>query len=128
MKKNSQIEHNLTFSQRNHLEPLPTQLKLGQLSDYHRNLIDLYVTQEISENTGPYSLFELSWKPVAIEIHIKFFKLRIEDFPADTSFFLRTIRRFLFNQRFNKLFDFIEFLCLQENCSNKLKANLTNSF
>ena len=36
--------------------------------------------------------------------------------------------KFIHTATFNKLFDFVEFICQQDNCSTKLKVNLANSF
>lgn len=121
-------QRNLTFSQRIGIEPLPTQLKLEEISDDHRRLIDLYVSNEIKENTDYFNCFKPEWDVVAREIHVWILKQKIGDIDHYAYQFREKVSKFIYEAKYNKLFEFVEFICAQDNCSNELKANLANSF
>jgi hypothetical protein len=66
---------NLTFSQRNGLEPLPPQLKLGEVSDELRRLLDYYINLESDRHThhgyeGSY--FDPGWERATKDLHVIF--------------------------------------------------------
>lgn len=74
----------VTFSQRTGLEPIPPQLKLGEVSPELRRLIDYYLGLEISRNShfgyeGRY--FAKGWHRVATDLHVIHFGQPAETFP-----------------------------------------------
>jgi len=77
------------FSRRTGLDPIPPQLKLGEVSAELRRLIFYYISLEIGRESyvPPYgsAVFKLEWRRVATDLHVLFFKQPIDKFdPAHT--------------------------------------------
>ena len=117
----------LPFSQRNGYQPIPEQLKLEEVSEEQRRLIERYIKKEIDDHTVRW-WFEENWKGVAEDIHVRILKRSIDSFQNDVGHFFASIRDFVYVSEFLELFDLLEFLCLDKNCSDALKVNLTESF
>ena len=127
----SEDDQNLPFSQRNGYRAIPPQLKLEEVSDKHRRLIDYHITEEIGRSTifTVYDgRFESKWMHVAKELHVRFLGLSIGDFQDDPGELKERLRIIIRRYKFFDLFDLIEFLCRQDNCSDDLKRDLSSSF
>jgi hypothetical protein len=71
----------LPFSQRAGLEPIPPQLKLGEVSAELRRLLDYYINLEIDRKIRiGYAAFGDEWKRVAMDLHVLFFKHAVGTF------------------------------------------------
>ena len=71
------------FSQRTGLEPIPPQLKLGNVSDELRRLLFYYISLEIdreSHSTYSSAVFKDKWRRVAMDLHVLFFKRPADKF------------------------------------------------
>lgn len=129
---NSDNESNLhlPFSQRTGLRPVPPQLKLGEISDQLRLLLEYCITEEIERNSRYPSRFNDNWLLLAKDLHVNFFGQSIYDFRDSTIDFSKRIRNLIFNKsaKFYWLLDFVEILCRHKNCSEILKNDLAYSF
>ncbi len=121
----------LPFSQRTGLEPIPPQLRLGEVSTQLRNLLSYALTLEIDRNSyAPYSgsIFRDKWKRVAMDIHVKCFENAIDTFEHSSFKNMRKYQIFIQTQNIGKLFDFIEIFIRHQNCSAELKHDLAQAF
>ncbi len=119
----------LPFSQRNGYRPVPPQLRLEEVSDQQRRLVDYHITEEITRNTNHRSEFSEEWERVAKELHVRFFEWQFGDFRNYPVRFNEKLSNFILrNNKFFGIFDLIEFLCNQDNCSDQLKRELSRSF
>lgn len=119
------------FSQRAGLEPIPPQLKLGEVSAELRRLLTYYVSLEIDrESYTPYTtaVFNPGWKRVAMDLHVKFFKQPIETFEYGAFENQRRISSFIGRAKFDALFNFVEFLIRHRGCSAELQHDLAEAF
>lgn len=124
----SEDDQKLPFSQRNGYSAIPPQLKLEEVSDEHRKLIDYHITEEIGRFTSYVDCFESEWKHVAKELCVRFLGLSIGDFRDDPDKLTKLLRNIILRAEFFILFDLVEFLCQQHNCSDTLKRDLSGSF
>lgn len=117
------------FSERAGYRVIPRQLKLAEVSDQQRRLIDFHISEEIERFTKYPNLFEKEWKEVAKDLHVRFFRLPIGKFRNDPNGLRTKLSNFILNwNKFYDLFDLIEFLCEQDKCSDRLKSDLSSSF
>ena len=119
------------FSQRTGLEPIPPQLKLGEVSAELRRLLSYYISLEIDRETySAYSsaVFEKKWKRVAKDLHVIFFKKPIEKFDYAAYWTEKRLNEFIQRTDIGKLFDLVEFLVRHQGCSDDLKRDLADAF
>ncbi|MGR3549331.1 hypothetical protein [Pseudooceanicola sp.] len=121
----------LSFTQRNGLEPIPTQLKLGVVSNEFRRLIDFYVGLEIdrvirSGYNGAY--FIGPWLRIAQNLHVEFFERSFATFENRPSNLRSDLATIVSSSTFGKLFNLVEFLLHQDGCSAQLKSDLGKAF
>ena len=121
----------IPFSQRAGLEPIPPQLKLGEVSNELRRQIVYFISLEIDrETTFGYSsnYFEDKWMRVAMDLHVLFFERDAGTFQNDTEALKEFLMAFLRRATIGKLFDLVEFFIRHPKCSDELKGDLANSF
>jgi AbiJ N-terminal domain 4 len=122
------------FSQRTGLEPIPPQLKLGEVSAELRRLIDYCVSLEIDRETRshPYSTqpawLEKSWNRVAMDLHVHLFRQPIATFPVGAARNRERICKVIEQRDIGGLFDLVEFLVRHRGCSDELKRELADAF
>lgn len=104
----------LSFSQRNGLSPLPNQLELGYLSTEVRSLIwnEIYLsimrTEENLEYIGIY--LGGDWTAVLKDYYVRVLHKPVHLFSNERDRNVRKLSDFIFNAKFNIVFDFIEFV------------------
>ncbi|WP_442577766.1 hypothetical protein ACSBOB_19615 [Mesorhizobium sp. ASY16-5R] len=121
----------IPFSQRTGLEPIPPQLKLRQVSDELRRLLDYYLGLEIDRapRSGMYSQnIGVPWRRVAMDFHVVFLNKDAATFEAETDNFRRTIRVFIQQEKIGKLFNLVEFFIRHPFSSRELKTDLAGAF
>lgn len=123
----SEDDQKLPFSQRNGYSAIPRQLALEQVSDKQKRLIDYHITEEIGRNSYVHALNE-GWEYVAKELFVKHFGFRPGYFEVDRNSIHRRLRSVIYQGKFFELYDLVEFLCRQDNCSDTLKSDLSGSF
>ena len=119
------------FSQRTGLEPIPPQLKLGEASTELRRLLWYYVSLEIGREThsGYESPFlSKTWKRVAMDLHVLFFKQSIDTFRYGVGEVERQLNTSIQRLEIGPLFNLIEFLVRHSGCSDVLKRELAGAF
>lgn len=119
------------FSQRTGLVPVPPQLKLGEVSNEMRRLIDYSISKEIGrvEVSGyDHCYFDRKWIEVARDLHVKFFGQAVGSFENKSYTLKKQLERWVAGAPFGKLFDFVEFLVRHPGCSKSLKTDLESAF
>lgn len=122
----------LPFSQRTGLQPIPPQLKLGEVSAELRRLLYYYISLDIQRESRATaygaSVFKDEWRRVAMDLHVLFFKKPIDTFdygPFENS---KRLNAFINTAKIGDLFDFIEFLIRHKGCSKELKRDIAEAF
>lgn len=108
------------FSQRTGIEPIPPQLKLGEVSDELRRLVYYYVSLEIDrESFRPYTgdIFKDGWKRVAMDLHVLFFKQPADTFDHGAYENEQRIKHCVERADIGPLFNLVEFLVRHRGCS-----------
>ena len=123
----SEDHHKLPFSQRNGYTTIPPQLKLEEVCDKHRRLIAYHISEEISRNIYRGTLSD-KWEYVAKELFVKYFDFRPGYFKVAPDSIYSRLLGVIYQGKFFELFDLIEFLCRQDNCSDTVKIDLSSSF
>lgn len=119
------------FSQRTGLEPIPPQLKLGEVSTELRVLLDYYISLEIdrgSYTTGYARLFKDDWKRVAMDLHVLFFKQPIDKFENGPYEYNKRLNEYIQRASFGALINLVEFIVRHKGCSDELKRDLAEAF
>jgi hypothetical protein len=119
------------FSQRTGLEPIPPQLKLGEVSSELRRLLCYYISLEIDRETYwlvSSAVLTDKWKRVAMDLHILFFKQLIDKFDGDTYKKKSHLNDFIQRAGVGPLFDLVEFFVRHDGCSDVLKRELASAF
>lgn len=118
------------FSKRTGLEPIPPQLKLGEESGEPRRLLDYYISLEISREFDTYNGrgFTDKWRRVATDLHVMFFKQRIDKFDYNATGNAERLKAIIQRANIGELFDLIEFLVRHPGCSDELKRELADAF
>ena len=110
------------FSQRTGLEPIPPQLKLGEVSAELRRLLYYYVSLEIDrESYAPYdtAIFKDKWKRVAMDLHVLFFKQPADKFDYGAYGNEQRIKVFIERANIGELFNLIEFFARASTMSDE---------
>lgn len=93
-------------------------------------MLTYYIELEIDRESG-YSVgtfFFDSWKRVTRDIHVLFLGQEISSYPYEVSTWRQTLAVAIKRFPYGKLFDFVEFLIRNSNCSADLKADLVDAF
>jgi hypothetical protein len=129
MESDSQIY--VPFSQRTGLEPIPPQLKLGEVSAELRRLVYYFISLEIRRESAAGSnsaWFKEKWKRVSQDMHVHIFKQPASTCEKDPYKWRVTLERFIQHAKIGPLFDVIEFLVRHAGCSDELKTELASAF
>lgn len=119
------------FSQRAGLEPMPPQLKLGEVSSELRRLLYYYISLEIErESYAGYDalVFKDKWRRVAIDLHVLFFKQLVDKFENSAYENQQRLNRFIERASIGDLFNLVEFILRHRGCSAELKRELADAF
>ena len=119
------------FSQRTGLEPIPLQLKLGEVSAELRRLLFYYISLEIDrESYAPYSsaVFNEKWRRVAMDLHVLFFKQPADKFDHGAYENEKRLNDFIQRANIGGLFNLVEFFVRHRGCSDELKRELAGAF
>jgi hypothetical protein len=118
------------FSQRIGLEPIPPQLKLGEVSAELRRLLDYYISLEIDrESYAPYDspVFNDKWQRVAMDLHVLFFEQPASTFDHGTYESKQRLNVFIRRANIGELFNLVEFFVRHPRCSGELKRELADA-
>lgn len=121
----------IPFSQRTGLEPIPPQLKVGEVSAELRRLLDYYIGLEIDRETRSgyeYSYFDDDWGRVAMDLHVLFLKQDASTYKNSPYELKQMLKVLLQRADTGKLFNLIEFFVRHPRCSNELKGELAGAF
>lgn len=118
---------NLTFSQAQGLEPLPSPLALGELSDDLRNAIYGVLHESIS-NSSKYVVMTTFVKEPWLEVlrakHVRFDRQRADSFKTALDEFMPDLEGACFHAPYNTLFDLLQFIMRQPACPKKFILQL----
>lgn len=121
----------LPFSQRNGLQPIPPQMKVGEASDELRRLIYYYIGFEIQRGSGSGfdgTFFKSDLRRVATDFHVLFDKQSPDTFRHSVSTFQERLQRFIQAGNIGLIFDLVEFFLRHPRCSEELKNELASAF
>jgi hypothetical protein len=121
----------LPFSQRTGLEPIPPQLKLGQVSEELRRLLYFAIHLEISRNSvGSYDgeWFGDNWKRVLMDLHVRLLRKEPDSFRNKPSEWDRLVKQIIYQVDMGSLFNLIEFFLRHRGSSAELKSELAAAF
>lgn len=121
----------IPFSQRNGFEEIPPQLKLGEVSDELRRLLNYYIRNEIErvERSAYHgSYFGNNWKQVAMDLYVVILGQKASSFNNDSHAFKLLIDETTETLSIGPLFDIVEFFVRHPDCSDRLKADLAGAF
>ncbi len=118
------------FSQRSGLAPIPPQLKLGEVSDELRILIDYSLRREIQEDGVESWGGKLvgEWKRIATDFHVKLLRKSVTSFRSEAHYFTDSIGQIVSGGQLGMLFDFVEFIVRHPKCSETLRSELADAF
>jgi hypothetical protein len=119
------------FSQRTGLEPIPPQLKLGEVSAELRRLLYYYISLEIErESYTPYSsaVFKDKWRRVATDLQVLFFKQPADKIDYGAYVNEQALNVFIQRANIGQLFNLVEFFVRHRGCSGELKRELADAF
>ena len=127
----SDSKPHVPFSQRTGLEPIPPQLKLGEVSAELRRLLYYYISLEIGRvSYTPFdtAVFEAEWRRVAMDLHVLFFKQSADNFDYSAYRNQQHLNVFIQRAKIGELFDLVEFFVRHPNCGSELKRELADAF
>lgn len=119
------------FSERNGLQTTPPQLKLGEVSNTLRRLLDYAIAKEIErvEEFGiDYCYFAKPWLEVATDWHVKFCQKPVSSFNNKSYTVRKELEAQIGRLNLGLLFDLIEFFARHPLCSSQLKSDLASAF
>jgi hypothetical protein len=119
------------FSQRTGLEPIPPQLKLGEVSTELRRLLHYYISLEIDRESYPtgYSVvFADKWRRVAKDLHVVFFKQPVDTFNYSVHENEQRLNNHIKRAGIGDLFNLVEFLVRHPGCSSEMKGEVADAF
>lgn len=121
----------IPFSQRNGLSPIPSQLKIGQISAELRRLISYYISEEIDRGTKfgyDSRYFTDSWKKVAKDLHVLFFGQDLSTYKYSVYNTEENLKAVVSKKGIGEVFDLVEFLFRHTGSSNIMRRELTGAF
>lgn len=121
----------LPFSQRMGYEPVPAQLRLGEVSSELRRLLDYGIHLEIRrEARSSYDGDYLSsrWERISHDLHVQFFKKKASSFQNKSFIIRKDLEEFFYGASIGKLFDLIEFLIRHPKCETTLYDDFSQAF
>ena len=121
----------IPFSQRTGLEPTPPQLRLGEVSDDLRRLLQYYISLEIERESisgCERSYFHGKWERVATDFHVIFLKQNPATYENSPYNLKNALNEAIRRSKIGFLFDLVEFFARHPLCSKALKGDLANAF
>lgn len=109
----------LSFSQRYGYEPLPQQLKLGELSREARtrfwNILYWYI-KDTAYKVGSYWKLQGVWADIMRSAHVFLFDDLLDEWEPSSRIFIESYKPFFHSSPFNEIFDLLEFLMRHRKC------------
>lgn len=124
-------DERLTFSQRNGLEAIPPQLKLGELPVRLRNLLHYPVQLDFDECVhGSYSGTWLGdpWKTILRDFWVRHLGRNVAEFSAGASVNRERLGDLFSQGPLGSIFDFLEFVLQHRSTSRELKTEIARAF
>ena len=125
------VKKNLNFSQRSGLSPLPTQLKLGQLSKEVRSLIwnEIHSTVISSRRNVDYatSLLGRDWEQILRSFFVRELHKPVHQFSNILDIHIQELSDLIFTGQFNVVFDFVEFVLQHPLCPPSLPSGINQA-
>lgn len=123
-------DHDLPFSQRNGLAPIPPQLKVGEISDKLRRLLWYAVHKDIERNVfgDAHVIFKKRWTEIARDLHVFFFERSPESFSPRANSHANKLKSIFADGDLGKLFDLVEFLLRHDAASSEFRLDTAEAF
>lgn len=116
------------FSQAHGLEPVPGPLGLGELPQPARNQIwavfHIFLKDKVrSDNILPYN-----FEKIFLRLHVHYFNSPMDEFCSDYFQWHNSIKTLIFEEKYNRVFDFIHEVINDEYCPKLLTKTLAKTF
>ena len=121
----------LSFSQAQGYEAIPGILKLEELPDEARMRIwnILYKHIEKDRNYGPVSSWIVGkWAEIVKDLYSDFYSQPLDKWDSDFEHIVRALRNTITQKKFNKVFDFVQFVIRHERCPTSLIDEMQQAF
>lgn len=122
----------IPFSQRNGYQEIPPQLKIRQVSDEFRRLLEYAIVKEMEGQSSfslhGYRYFDNGWKKLTCDFHVHFLKKSVASYDNDYDTILNRFKTIIYGSGFPKIFDFIEFLTQHDVSTAKFCSKLEEVF
>jgi hypothetical protein len=120
----------MTFSQRSGLEPVPPQLELGVVSSEFRRLAALALRRELKRNSryGVRTYFPKEYAKFLEDFWVNFEEKSPDNIVFDPSFWQRNFLKKAQNLKFDKMFNFLEFVSRHDCSSDHFVKEISHAF
>ena len=124
----------LSFSQSHGYEEIPRPLKLGELPKeartriwnlFYAHLLKTRLPEELLVG-GPW--IGGGWEPILRKVHTELDDGALDDWNSDFSPACKKLRDFIETRPFNKVFDLIQFVLRQRECTSDFKQQMQGTF
>lgn len=125
-------ENTLTYSQRNGLEPIPPQLKLGEVSAELRRLLWYAVFRDFRDchknNVQSYTTVKGRWFDILRDLHVVFLNGMPERFNNEAQNHERALSESISKVDIGLLFDLIEYIAGHSKATPALRQEFAGAF
>ena len=120
-------QRRLTFSQEQGLAPIPSQLKLGELSKEFRSVLWGYLFQELERTCinhyGDYYISGI-WQQVLRDAHVFLYHKPVDEFDSSLKNLSATYKGLVWNGGFSEVFDLLQFIMRHPSCEKEFLPEL----
>jgi hypothetical protein len=114
-------QRRLTFSQEQGLAPLPSQLKLGEISTEFRSVLWSYMFQELERRSFKSNLDRRThvggpWRAILPDTHVLLFHRPADEFQSHLLDVQHFYKKLIWEGSFNQVFDFLQFAMRHPAC------------
>jgi hypothetical protein len=111
----------LSFGQAQGLEPLPTQLQLGEISQQLRALVwrSLYLsmdTHSVNDKWGSGKHFVQNWKRIFFDYHVNVRHQFADDFKNNSILLIKIAKNIISDGDYIEFFNFIQYVLAHDDC------------
>lgn len=120
----------VTFSQAHGLEPLPSQLALGELSDEARSVlwVPIYTSMAECVQEGRKGMIRQDqirdpWRSIMRDHHVYVDHMPIDDFVVRFEYVVEEAKSIILESPYNEVMDFVQFILRHDKCPYALKEH-----
>ena len=112
----------LTFSQAEGLAPLPSQLRLGELSPEFRSLLWAHLVDQFERTAtrgqgfGSIDRLGAPWRKVLRDAHVILYHRPVDEFESGLKYAMQDYKHLVWHGEYNEIFDLIQFKMRHPDC------------